>query len=259
MLWTTHTGLAVFGLSLIALVIGSFLNVVIYRLPLMHDPKAPPYKIFNLAWPGSFCPHCKTPLRIRDNIPLLSFMYLKGRCASCQQAISWRYPLIEALSLVLTLALLFHFGWHITLIPALFLTYSLLALAAIDINEQILPDGITLPLLWVGLAVNSVDLYTPAFDAIWGAVLGYTLLFMVDRLYYLVRKQSGIGGGDCKLFAALGAFFGVQALLPIILAASMLGLCVALLGMAMGKVKYHIPLAFGPHLAVAGWGYLFFM
>ncbi len=258
MLLATHPGLALVTLSLIALIIGSFLNVVIYRLPLMYND-ALSAKPFNLAWPASMCPQCQTPLRIRDNIPLLSFFWLKGRSACCQQPISWRYPLIEALSLVFTLILLFHFGWQIKLAVALLLTYSLLALSAIDINEQILPDCITLPLLWLGLAVNSFEVFTPAQDAIWGAILGFTFLFVIDRLYYLVRKHPGLGGGDCKLLAALGAFFGVEALLPIILVASMLGLCVALIGMALGKIKYNIPLAFGPFLALAGWGYLFFI
>jgi leader peptidase (prepilin peptidase) / N-methyltransferase len=242
-------------LILTAAIIGSFLNVVIYRLPKMHEDEPG----FNLAWPASHCPHCKTNIRYWQNIPVLSFFYLKGRCAACQHAISWRYPSIEVLSILLSLALFVHFGWQIALFPALIFTYALLALTFIDIDEQILPDAITMPLLWLGLAFNTFDMFTSATDAIWGALLGYTLLMLVNRLYYVIRKKDGMGRGDWKLLACFGAWFGVHALLPIILAASVLGLLTALIGICMGKLKYHAPLPFGPFLAMSAWAYLFFI
>lgn len=241
-------------LTLFALVIGSFLNVVIYRLPIMMQEDAP--TAFNLALPASHCPHCQTPLRFWHNIPLLSFICLKGRCASCQQAIHWRYPFVEALCALLSVMIWLQIGWQILLLPALLFTYALVALTFIDVDEQILPDCITLPLLAIGLALNSFDLFTTAYQAIWGAVLGFTLLWGVDRLYYMLRKRHGIGLGDCKLLAALGAWFGAFALVPIILFASVLGLALAIFLLITRRMQYDAPIAFGPFLAIASWCYL---
>ncbi len=240
---------------LFALVIGSFLNVVIYRLPIMMQDAEKTTR-FNLALPASHCRHCLTPLRYWHNIPLFSFLFLKGRCHHCKKNISWRYPLIEAVSVLLSLIVFFQFGWQLLLIPALLFTYVLIALTFIDIDEHILPDSMTLSLLWIGLGLNAFDVFTQASLAIWGALLGYTLLWLVDSLYYLLRKRRGIGRGDCKLLAALGAWLGAPALVPIILMASILGLLMALILMAFKRLNYDAPIAFGPFLAIAAWGYL---
>lgn len=252
-----HPWILMTAFMLFALCMGSFLNVVIYRLPLMMQ-KIHSHAPFNLALPASHCPHCQKPLRFWHNIPVLSFIFLKGGCAYCHQAISWRYPFVELLTVGLSVMVLMICGWTMTLLPALLFTYFLLALTFIDIDTQLLPDSLTLTLLWIGLAVNSFDLFVPASMAIWGAILGYTLLWLVNSLYYLVRKRDGLGMGDCKLLAALGAWLGASALLPIILVASVLGLLIALVLMALGKLKYDAPLAFGPFLAIAGWGYWIF-
>lgn len=240
--------------TLIALVVGSFLNVVIYRLPIMMQ--RPPTLPFNLALPASQCRHCHTSLRFWHNIPLLSFLFLKGRCHACQQTISWRYPLVEILSVLLSLIALVQIGWQPLLGAVLLFTYVLIALTFIDIDEQLLPDSMTLPLLGMGLALNSFDIFTSASQAIWGALLGFILLWLIDALYYMIRKRHGIGMGDCKLLAALGAWLGASALAPILLIASVLGLGVAILFIALKRLKYDTPIAFGPFLAIAAWGYL---
>lgn len=241
-------------ISLVALVIGSFLNVVIYRLPLMI--LQPTSRTFNLALPASHCPHCQTPLRFWHNIPVISYLFLRGRCHACQNTISWRYPLVEILCLILSLVIYLHVGLSVILWPALLLTYALVALTFIDIDEHILPDCITLPLIAAGLLFNSFDLFVLAPAAIWGALLGFILLWSVDRIYGMIRKHPGIGMGDCKLLAALGAWLGVQALIPIILIASIFGLCVAMLFIMTKRLKYDSPLAFGPFLALSAWVYL---
>lgn len=233
-------------IAALGLIMGSFLNVVIYRLP----------KDMSVVLPASHCRHCQTPLRFWHNIPIISFLLLKARCYTCKQPISWRYPLIEALAVILSLIVLFQIGWQLLLLPALLFTYALIALTFIDIDEHILPDCITLPLLWVGLALNSFDVFTSAPQAIWGALLGFSLLWLVDRLYYIIRKRTGIGMGDCKLLAALGAWLGASALVPIILIASVMGLLVALICLALKRLQYDAPIPFGPFLAIAAWGYL---
>ncbi len=238
---------------LISLIIGSFLNVVVYRLPKMLQQTSD--VTFNIALPASHCPHCKTPIKFWHNIPIFSFCWLKGRCHACKEAISKRYPLVEALTVVLSVIVLFQVGWQILLWPVLLFTYALIALTFIDIDEHILPDCITLPLLWIGLALNTLELFTTVEFAIWGAILGYTLLWLIDRLYHMLRKRPGIGPGDFKLLAALGAWLGAPALIPIVLIASVLGLLVALTLLVLKRLSYETPIAFGPFLAIAGWGY----
>lgn len=231
--------------ALIGLIIGSFLNVVIYRLP----------RALNVALPASHCPHCKTPLRYWQNIPILSFFILKRRCHACKTPISWRYVFIEVLSVALSVLALLQFGWQLLLIPVLLFTYALIALTFIDIDEQILPDNITLPLLWLGLALNSFGLFTSPLEAIWGAIIGFSALWLIDALYYLVRKRHGIGAGDFKLLAALGAWLGTSALAPVIMMASLLGLLVAVILILLKRLNYDAPIPFGPFLALAAWGY----
>jgi leader peptidase (prepilin peptidase)/N-methyltransferase len=163
---------------------------------------------------------------------------------------------VEILSVLLSLIALVQIGWQPLLGPVLLFTYVLIALTFIDIDEQLLPDSMTLPLLGMGLALNSFDIFTSASQAIWGALLGFILLWLIDELYYMIRKRHGIGMGDCKLLAALGAWLGASALAPILLIASVLGLGVAILFIALKRLKYDTPIAFGPFLAIAAWGYL---
>jgi leader peptidase (prepilin peptidase)/N-methyltransferase len=234
---------------LFALCMGSFLNVVIYRLP----------KSLNIALPASHCPTCKTRLRVWHNIPIVSFLLLKGHCYTCKKPISWRYPFIEILTVVLSVIALIQIGWQILLLPVLIFTYALIALTFIDIDEQILPDMITIPLLGLGLALNSFDFFTSPFEAIWGMLIGFSSLYLIDSLYYLIRKRHGIGMGDYKLLAALGAWLGASALAPVILIASLLGLLCAAILMVFKRLKYDTPIPFGPFLAIAAWGYLICM
>lgn len=240
-------------LIVLALIIGSFLNVVIYRLPLMMQGD---HVSVNLAFPASHCPTCKTPLRFWHNIPLISFISLQGKCAFCSAPISRRYPLVELLSVMGSVVLFLLLEWDLQLGAALLLFYILLALTFIDIDTHMLPDCLTLPLLMAGLGANSLMLFTTPSDAIWGAIAGFLMLWLFDLLYFAVRKRHGIGMGDSKLLGALGAWFGLSALLPIILAASLLGIIAALLFILLKKLQYDMPIAFGPFLAISGFAYL---
>lgn len=231
---------------LFSVCIGSFLNVVIYRLP----------RAMNIAYPASHCPHCQSRLRFWHNIPLLSFLYLKAKCGFCKKPISSRYPLIEILTVILSLIAYLQFGFTLLLLPVLLFTYALIALTFIDIDSQILPDVITLPLLGIGLALNTFEYFTSPVDAIWGMLIGFSALFIIDYLYYLLRKRHGIGMGDAKLLAAIGAWLGAYALVPVILAASLLGILCAVILILMKRLKHDMPIPFGPFLAIAAWGYL---
>lgn len=249
----------------LGLLIGSFLNVVIYRLPLMMEAqwkaecadlsgnRPPEIVAFNLMVPRSRCQKCHHGIRWHENIPVLSYLFLRGKCSACQAPISFRYPLVE----LSTGALFFYCGWHWGFTPtaALFCGYSaaILALALIDWDTTLLPDDITLPLLWAGL-IGATLQWTPVTlpSAIWGAVAGYLSLWLVYWGFKLLTGKEGMGFGDFKLFAALGAWFGWQALVPIILMASVIG---AVIGIAMKlssglREGGYVP--FGPFLAGAG-------
>lgn len=262
------------AITLLGLIIGSFLNVVIIRLPVMLERdwfqqckqflsenfqiqvQANPFgttERYNLLLPASHCTKCKTPIKIIDNIPVISYLLLKGRCRHCQIAVPIRYPLVECITALLSFVCAYHFGISIALLPALLFTWSLIALTMIDIDRQILPDNITLPLLWLGLLINIQSLYAPITDAILGVVLGYLSLWVIFWLFKLTTGKEGMGYGDFKLFAMLGAWSGYQALLPIILISSFLG---ALTGITLILLKKHQkghPIPFGPFLAGAGW------
>lgn len=263
--WFTASVFAVFGL-----LIGSFLNVVVYRLPKMMErqwsnecaeisgkprDEATP---FNLVVPRSRCPHCGHPIHWYENVPVLSYMALRGRCSKCKANISIRYPLVE----VLTSGLFFYCGWHwgATLQGLLWCAFSatLLALALIDWDTTLLPDDLTLPLLWLGLLAAAMN-WTPVGlnNAFWGVVGGYISLWLIYWAFKLATGKEGMGYGDFKLFAALGAWFGWQTLIPIILMASVIG---AIVGIAMKfttglREGGYVP--FGPFLAGAGFAGLF--
>lgn len=255
------------SLLLLGLVVGSFLNVVAYRLPkmleaqwrrdcceLLEQPEPgagdPP---LSLASPNSHCPRCKAAVKPWHNIPVLSWLLLRGRCASCGCAISPRYPIVELACGLLTLLLGLHFGLSLQLLGAMFLTWALLALALIDLDTQLLPDNITLPLLWLGLLFNLTGTFAPLPEAVLGAVCGYLLLWSVYWLFKLATGKEGMGYGDFKLLAALGAWLGWEALPVIILLSSLVGAVVGLALMALSGRGKDVPLPFGPWLAAAGW------
>ncbi|MDD5275802.1 MAG: A24 family peptidase [Methylovulum sp.] len=257
--------------GLVGLLVGSFLNVVIYRLPVMMqrgwrrdcveylglDPQAYALpgqdEVFNLVLPLSRCPSCQTPIKPYQNIPVISYVFLKGRCAACQTPISLRYPLIEAFTGVASLIVAWHFGYTALTVFALLLTWSLIALSFIDIDHQLLPDSIILPLMWLGLLLSLSGLFTDAHASIIGAAAGYLILWSVYHLFKLVTGKEGMGYGDFKLLALLGAWLGWQYLPMIILLSSLVGAVLGTLMIVLKRQDRNNPIPFGPYLAAAGW------
>jgi len=254
----------------IGLLIGSFLNVVIYRLPVMMqrnwkrecleylklDDKGSDKddsSAFNLMLPASHCPHCHTPIKAWQNIPVVSYILLAGRCAHCKVSIPLRYPLIEALTGIMSAIVAWHFGYNLELGFALLLTWSLITLSFIDIDHQLLPDSITLPLLWLGLLLSLFSIYTDTDSSIIGAVAGYLSLWSVYHLFKLVTGKEGMGYGDFKLLALFGAWLGWQYLPLIILLSSLVGAVIGIAMVILVKKDHTIPIPFGPYLAAAGW------
>ncbi len=244
--------------------IGSFLNVVVYRLPRMlerqwqeecahlRDEPVAPQATYNLATPGSACPHCGHAIRWFENIPMLSFALQRGCCNHCGASISRRYPLVEGFTALLSAFTVWYFGANAMGLAALLLVWSLIALAFIDFDTQLLPDNITLPLLWMGLLWNLAGGFVPLEDAVIGAVAGYLVLWLVYHMFKLVTGKEGMGYGDFKLLAALGAWLGWGLLPVIILASSVVG---AVIGTAMIALAGHDrakPLPFGPYLVLGG-------
>lgn len=247
--------------------IGSFLNVVIYRLPVMmqRDWKTQAKQIleveeqvaenepaFNLVVPNSRCPSCERAIKPWENIPILSFLLLKGKCAGCDQSISARYPLIEFATALLSALVVYQFGLNQTAILICLFTYALIALSMIDYDTQLLPDDITLPLLWAGLIVNYFGFITTLENALWGAILGYLSLWSVYQGFKLVTGKEGMGFGDFKLLAALGAWLGWQILPLVIILSSLAGAIIGGSLILFGRDKSQ-PIPFGPYLAIAGW------
>lgn len=256
----------VFVCALLGLLIGSFLNVVVYRLPLMMQrdwqtqareilelPALPVAGTFNLVLPNSCCPHCAHEIRPWENIPLVSYLFLRGKCSNCKAPISKRYPLVELACGLLSAYVAWHFGITWQTGAMLLLTWGLLAMSLIDADHQLLPDALVLPLLWLGLIVNYFGLFTSLGDALWGAIAGYLSLWSVYWLFKLVTGKEGMGYGDFKLLAMLGAWGGWQILPLTILLSSLVG---ALLGVIILRLRgsdSSTPIPFGPYLAIAGW------
>ncbi len=210
-------------------------------------------KKFNLATPASSCPQCKHKIRIYENIPVLSYLFLGGKCAACKKSISIRYPIIESVSGLLTALVAWHFGFGWAALGGMFLTWSLIALTMIDYDHQLLPDNITLPFLWVGLVLSLFTLFTDVQSSIIGAIAGYLTLWLVFHGFKLATGKEGMGYGDFKLLAMLGAWLGWQMLPAIILMSSIVGVIV---GVSLIMFKNHNkdhPIPFGPYLATAGW------
>jgi leader peptidase (prepilin peptidase) / N-methyltransferase len=285
-LYTDNPVLFAGSVFLLGLVIGSFLNVVIYRLPLILErdwrsqavellspgtdsAAAPPVpqsasqeipERFSLSTPRSACPACKAPITAWQNIPVLSWLLLRGRCAACKTPISARYPLVELATGVLSAWVVWHFGFGAAAACGLLITWSLVALTGIDIDHQLLPDGITLPLMWAGLLaavivgpVAGSPLPVSARDALVGAASGYVSLWLVFHAFRLITGKEGMGYGDFKLFAALGAWLGWKLLPLVILLSAATG---AVLGIGLILLRGRdrsVPMPFGPYLAAAGW------
>ncbi len=252
--------------ALLGLLVGSFLNVVILRLPQMMERQwrghcaelngttaAMPEEPFNLLTPASRCPRCGHRIRPRENIPVLSYLLLKGRCAGCGERISARYPVIEAATALLSAVVIWRMGITWAGGAALLLTWALIALSVIDFDHQLLPDDITLPFLWLGLGFNIFGLFTDLQSAVIGAMAGYLSLWSVYQLFKWLTGKEGMGYGDFKLLAMLGAWLGWQQILPIVLLSSVVGAVVGLALIALRGRDRNIPIPFGPYLAVAGW------
>lgn len=252
------------------LVVGSFLNVVIYRLPVMLErdwraqcaellntsTDSPPAEKFNLATPRSKCPKCGHTIRAHENIPVLSFLLLRGRCSACSAKISPRYPIIEFIAGILSAAVAWRFGYSSGGAWALLLTYALITLTMIDFDHQLLPDNITLPFVWLGLLLSVFDIFTSMRSSILGAIAGYLILWTVYQVFKWVTGKEGMGYGDFKLLALLGAWMGWQALPAIILLSSLVGAVVGISLIVFARRDRRIPIPFGPYLATAGWIYL---
>jgi leader peptidase (prepilin peptidase) / N-methyltransferase len=259
-----YTATAVLGL-----VIGSFLNVVIHRLPVIlknnwtrqcrellepdHEENDAANQPFNLLRPSSRCPACGHRIRAIENIPVVSYIFLRGRCASCHARISPRYPIIEITTAILSVFTAMHFGYTQQTMAALGFTWMIIPLCLIDYDEQLLPDCITLPLLWAGLALSLADIFIDSRTSILGAMSGYLCLWAIYHLFKLATGKEGMGYGDFRLLAAIGAWVGWQALPVVILFSSVVGAITGILLITMKGRQRSQPIPFGPFLASAGW------
>lgn len=250
--------------GILGLLVGSFLNVVIHRLPRMMErdwhlqcaelrgETAPEKERLSLSAPASRCPHCGHAIRAWENIPVLSFLLLKGRCSGCQAPISLRYPLVEAFTGLLSAFTVWHFGPTLTAAAALLLLWAMVALTGIDFDTQLLPDSITLPLVWLGLLFNISGTFTDLSSAVIGAMVGYLSLWSVYWLFKLATGKEGMGYGDFKLLAAIGAWLGWQMLPLTILLSSLVGAVVGVALIVLARRGRNVPIPFGPYLAAAG-------
>ena len=263
------------ALGVLGLVVGSFLNVVIHRLPKMMErqwerecaefvgeefrgEELHETKPYSLAFPGSHCPSCGAEITALQNIPLFSYLFLRGRCAHCGIAISIRYPLVEFFTAAIWILCGLSFGVSNALAAAMLLTGVLIALTAIDLDHQLLPDSLTLPLLWVGLLINIDATFVSLESAVLGAVFGYLCLWSVYWLFKIITGKEGMGYGDFKLLAALGAWFGLSALPTIVLLSSLVGAVIGIALIVTGRQNRETPMPFGPFLAGAGLIHLFY-
>lgn len=258
--------------GILGLLIGSFLNVVIYRLPKMmqrfednyfaetRDQPKPHTDRYNLVVPRSACPHCGHKITALENIPVVSYLVLGGKCKGCKARISPRYPLIELFTALLSAGMVWHFGSGVNGMAAVVFVWILIALTFIDIDTQLLPDDLTLGLMWIGLLLNINGYFASLKDAVLGAAAGYLALWIVNEVYKLIRGRDGFGGGDFKLLAAFGAWMGWSMLPVIILFSSFVGAFIGIAQMILSKLGWESQIPFGPYLAGAGlialvWGH----
>ncbi len=280
-LYANSPGLFAGSVFVLGLVVGSFLNVVIYRLPIMLEREwrsqaaellpletaavpaeiaTTPNERFGLSTPRSACPACKAPIKAWQNIPVVSWLMLRGRCASCKARITWRYPMVELTTGLLSAWVAWHFGFGAPAACALLITWALVALTGIDIDHQLLPDSITLPLMWAGLlaavmvgAIDGSPIPVSPRDALIGSIAGYLSLWLVFHAFRLITGKEGMGYGDFKLFAALGAWLGWKLLPLVILLSAATGAVLGILMIVLRGRDRSAPMPFGPYLAAAGW------
>lgn len=254
---------------ILGLLVGSFLNVVIFRLPIMmeNDWKeqccelleldAPEKKMdtanFSLITPRSRCPACNHQIRAIENIPVISYLFLKGKCSQCGNKISIRYPLVELTSAITVTVVAFYLGVSLQTLFAIFLTWALIALTMIDFDHQLLPDDITLPFLWLGIIINLFNIFTDIESSVLGAIFGYGILWLVYITFKIITGKEGMGHGDFKLLAVLGAWFGWQSLPLIIILSSIVGASIGISLMIFKSHNRNTAIPFGPYLAIAGW------
>jgi leader peptidase (prepilin peptidase)/N-methyltransferase len=251
----------------LGLVVGSFLNVVIYRLPVMMErawnrecrehagvsADTDEQQRFNLLTPASRCPQCDHRISALENIPLISYLFLKGRCSDCGTSISIRYPTVELATAILSVVTALHFGYSLQTVAALGFTWALIALCLIDFGHQILPDSITLPLLWAGLLLSLFNLFVDSHNSIVGAIAGYLALWTIFHAFKLLTGKEGMGYGDFKLLGAIGAWVGWQSLPVVILFSSVVGAVIGITLILFKGRDHSQPMPFGPFLAAAGW------
>ncbi|WP_372821517.1 A24 family peptidase [Pseudomonas parafulva] len=267
-LWTflaDQPGFFLASAAVLGLLVGSFLNVLVHRLPVMLERQwqnearevlglpVEAHERFDLCLPASHCPGCGHRIRAWENIPVVSYLAQRGRCSACKGRISLRYPLVELACAGLSLVVAWHFGVSVQALLALVLTWCLLALSLIDAEHQLLPDVLVLPTLWLGLVVNAFGVFVPLADALWGAVVGYLSLWSVYWLFRLVTGKEGLGYGDFKLLALLGAWGGWQVLPLTLLLSSVVGAVIGLCLLRLRKASLGATMPFGPYLAIAGW------
>ena len=255
-----HTFAASIIVAIFSLMIGSFLNVVIHRLPIMLQREwdaeitgEMPTDAYNLITPHSQCPHCQHLIAWYENIPLLSyFLLLRAKCSQCKTPISMRYPLVEALAAVISVPIVFTFGFNAITLYVLVFSWILIALTFIDLDHFLLPDKLTLPLLWIGLLLNTQNTFTSLESAVYGAAAGYLSLWSIYWAFKLATGKEGMGYGDFKLLAALGAWMGITALPIILLLSSVSAVVIALILALLKKQQLDKPIPFGPYLTIAG-------
>ncbi len=263
-----HPSFLHFSIGLLGLLVGSFLNVVVYRLPIMlqrswrkeclefleqEETKPASPEVFNLSQPRSRCPFCNHPITALENIPVLSYLLLKGKCKNCKKPISIRYPIVELTTALLSVLITLHFGVSLQTVAALLFTWTLICLTLIDVDTQLLPDSITLPLLWFALLASLFHVFVTPETALIGALLGYLSLWSVFWLFKLLTGKEGMGYGDFKLLAAIGALLGWKMLPLVIMLSAFVG---ALVGMTLIVLKgrdKNIPIPFGPYLSIAAY------
>lgn len=265
-------------ITILSLCVGSFLNVVIYRIPkileyqwheecreicninsnINSENNVNNIQKISLSKPDSSCPNCNHKIKFYENIPVLSYIFLGGKCSQCKQKISLRYPFVELLTAALSLLCIYYFGVSSKGFASVVFIWFLIALTFIDFDTQLLPDNLTFPLLWLGLIVNLQNTFVPISDAVIGAIVGYLSLWLVFWIFKLLTGREGMGYGDFKLLSALGAWLGWQMILPIILMSSLVGAVVGISLIVMSKLGKDVPIPFGPYLAGGGVLALFF-
>lgn len=259
--------------GIIGLIVGSFLNVVITRFPIMLEakwkkecreflelpsPKDKTQEAFNLLKPRSHCPYCKTPIKAIHNIPLFSYLFLRGRCAYCQSKIPLLYPTVEFITCLLTIFVVINYSVSYTALAGVILTWVLITLFFIDFRTQYIPDDLSLGTLWLGLFLSLYFVFISPREALMGAILGYGILWIVASLFRLIRKKDGMGHGDFKMLGMLGAWMGPKIVINVLLISVALGLGTAIILLATKKITFQKPIPFGPFIAIGGWLSLMF-